>query len=268
MPTRGLYSVVQYLPDDGRREAANVGVVLFVPSRRILDIRVSPTLERVRRFFHPGKQELSRIEMGLEALKHRLGIASGEFTSEDQFLQFVASRADAIRLSSPRVVMVEEPYADLTMLYDELVGDRERVAQRALTGISMPAILADVFGRLEAQGKIRRPGNITLPTTSTRFEVPIAYQNGRVNYVKPQSLATRKIDHVMADLGFNGRLIYRHPIEERESKLVVISSDPGADPQVENRFSRVLPEFDVKFVPHTELEEFAEEVESSAHDFV
>lgn len=122
--TRALYSVVQYVPDGSRAEAANVGVVLFVPSPRWLEVRVSPSLERVRRFFRPDDEELRRIELALDAFKHRMELARDEFESESDLERFVAARADSLRLTSPRVVMVEEPLSDLEALYSELVAEK------------------------------------------------------------------------------------------------------------------------------------------------
>lgn len=265
-PTRALYSVVQYVPDDSRAEAANVGVVLYVPSRRWLEVRVSPSLERVRQFFHPGRQELRRIELALEAFKHRMEIARGEFSEESDLTQFASARADAVRLSVPRLVMVEEPPSELDVLYTELVGDRERALAAAMHAQMLPPRVAEVFGRLEAQRKVWRPGKITLPTVGRPFDVPIAFQNGRVNYVRPESLAAGgKLDDRMARLGFNGQLIYRHPIDDKQGQLVVLSADPDADPAAEQRFGQALAEFSVKFVPNAQADAFADEVERTAH---
>jgi hypothetical protein len=264
--TRGLYSVVQYVPDGGRAEAANAGVVLYVPSRRWLEVRISPSLERVRQFFRPGRQEIRRIELALEAFKHRMELARSEFESEGDLVQFAAARADAVRLTAPRVVMVQEVLSDLETLYGELVGDRDRAIATAAAFPSLPPRLAEALGRLEAQQKVWRPGRITLPTINRSFEVPIAYANGRVNYVRPESLAPGgKLDDRMAKLGFNGQLIYRHPIDNHEGQLVVLSADPEADATTEQRFDRTLSEFNVRFVPNAQVDDFAAEVERTAH---
>lgn len=264
--TRGLYSVVQYVPDGGRAEAANAGVVLYVPSQRWIEVRVSPSLERVRRFFRPGRQELRRIELALEAFRHRMELARSEFESEGDLAQFAAARADAVRLTPPRVVMVREPLGDLEALYAELVGDRDRAIAADATFPSLPPRMAEVFGTLEAQHRVWRPGRITLPTINRSFEVPIAYANGRVNYVRPESLARGgRLDDRMAKLGFNGQLIYRHPIDNHEGQLVVLSADPNADAETEQRFERTLSEFNVRFVPHAQVDAFAAEVERTAH---
>lgn len=264
--TRALYSIVQYVPDSGRAEAANAGVLLYVPQRRWMELRVSMSLQRVRQFFRPGKQQLRRIELGLEALKHRIELARSEFTTEADLEQFVAARADAVRLTAPRLMMVEEPLSDLNSLYEELVGEADCAMAASAHPLGLPPQVAEVFGRLEAQHKVWRPGRITLPTINRPFEVPIAYQNGRVNYVRPESLAAgHKVDDKIARLGFNGQLIYRHRIDDREGQLIVLSVDPQAQAADEDRFARTLGEFNVRFVPHEQAQAFAAEVETSAH---
>src|SRR5262245_29468598 len=110
---RAYYSVVQYVPDPGRAEAANDGVVLLVPSEDRIEIRTSPTLARIRQFFAPGKQQLKRIELALEALKNRLSLARGEFKDDAEFARFVAARADSVRLTTPRLVVTGQPLNEL-----------------------------------------------------------------------------------------------------------------------------------------------------------
>jgi hypothetical protein len=161
---------------------------------------------------------------------------------------------------------VEDPMGELDALYQELVGDRSRsTAEEASRTQPLPSAVAEIFGRLEAQQKVWRPGRIRLPVTDKDFDVPIAYQNGRVNYVRPESLAKGKLDERLAKLGFNGQLIYKHPIEHKAAQLIVLSSDPDADAQAEERFAKTLEDFHTRFVPYTKARAFAEEVEASAH---
>lgn len=264
-PTRALYSVIQYVPDGGRAEAANAGVVLYVPSRRWLEVRVSSTFDRVRQFFKPDRHQIRRIESAVDSLKHRLELAREQFIEESDLAQFAAARADAVRLTAPRLVIVEEPLNDLHGLYEELVGDRERALANEAQGSSLPAAVAEVFGRLEAQHRVWRPGRIKLPMVNRDFDVPIAYVNGRVNYVRPESLAPGgKVNDRMARLGFNGQLIFNHLVDGRDSHLVVLSTDPDADPDAEQRYERTLKEFNTRFIPHDKAAEFAAEVEATA----
>lgn len=266
MATRAFYSVLQYVPDGGRAEVANAGVLLFVPERRMVELRASESLERVRQFFRPGKTELRRIELALEAFKHRIELSRGEWESEADLAQFVAARADAVRLTPPRLVMVHDPLSDLDGLYQELVGDRERAVVEAASRVQpLPSAVAEIFGRLEAARKVWRPGRITLPTVNEEFEVPIAYRNGRVNYVRPEALTSGKLNDRLKRLGFNGQLIYKHPVGQDQAQLVVLSSDPDASRATEERFEHTLADFHVRFVPAARAEEFAHEVEQTAH---
>ena len=50
-PSKGYYSILQFVPDLERAEGANIGVVLFCPERRFLDVMVSHNNDRVRHFF-------------------------------------------------------------------------------------------------------------------------------------------------------------------------------------------------------------------------
>lgn len=121
--TRAFYSVVQYVPDFGREEGANVGVAIFVPESGRIVFRTSPSLARVKKFFSPDKAEFEWIEAAVKTLECRLNKAQEEFKSEEEFAQFVAARADAVRLTTPRLVVLTELEPKLNELYEELVGD-------------------------------------------------------------------------------------------------------------------------------------------------
>jgi hypothetical protein len=265
-PTRAFYSIVQYLPDSGRAEAANAGIILFVPSANWIDILSSPTLERIRKFFAPGKQQLHRIELALEALKNRITLARNEFKDENDFGHFIAARADTVRLTAPRLVVVGDPLSDLNLLYDELVGDHDTVLQPRSRIAPLPPRVAEVFGRLEAEKRAWRPGAIMVPTILRRFPVSMAYQNGTANYVRAESLARgRRLESRLEQLGFNGQLIHQHKINGMQSKLIVLSTDRSASRETEERFQTALEEFHVRFVPSYLTDEFAAEVERTAH---
>jgi Protein of unknown function (DUF3037) len=208
-PTRAFYSVVQYVPDAGRAEAANAGVALYVPATGWLEARMSPTLDRVRHFFRLSKKDLRRVERAVAALKYRLGLARSEFTSGADFAQFVAARADAVRLTQPRLAVVQDPIRDLNALYDKLVGEHEGVAVEHALLPTLPPHFADVIVRLEASHKVWRPSPIRVPTVRRRLPVSFAYENGKVNYVRPESLAAgNRLTPRLESLSFNGRLIH------------------------------------------------------------
>src|SRR5690606_4011998 len=130
------------------------------------------------RFFAPGRQELHRLQRALEGLEHRIDLAREEFDSEESLARFAAARADTVCLTPPRVMMVAEPRAELEALYGELVGEYESPEASSQAATPLPAAVARVFGKLEAEQRILRPGQIRLPTTGRPFAVPVAYDNG------------------------------------------------------------------------------------------
>jgi len=162
--------------------------------------------------------------------------------------------------------MVAEPQEDLISLYEELVGDRDLSVIGTEVHATLPASVAEVFGRLEAQKKAWRPGRIILPHVNRPFDVAIAFQNGRLNYVRPESLAPGvRLDDRMTKLGFNGQLVFKHPVEGHDAQLVVLLSDPEATPETERRFAETLREFCVRFSPHDSAGQFATEAEQMSH---
>jgi hypothetical protein len=263
--TRAMYSMVQYVPDGARAEGANAGIVIFVPESGRIEVRTSQSLARIKKFFSPDKAEFEWIELAVKSLKHRLEKAQGEFKSEEEFTQFVASRADAVRLTTPRLVVLTELESKLDELYGELVGD-EAARVRAAKGVSLPSSVAETFGRLQAAGKVWRPGRIAVPETNRKIEIPLAYRNGRVNYVLPQSLARSvRPEDRLPKLGFHGLLIHQHKIDDEASHLIVLSADAKADLEAEKHYAEVLDDFHVDFVPFNQAEVFAAEVEKTAH---
>lgn len=263
---RGLYSVIQYVPDGARAEGANAGVAVFLPETGRIIVRTTSTLARVRKFFAPHRTELRRIELAVKSLRHRLEAAQGEFRSESEFENFIAARADAVRLTPPRLVVLTEAETKLNELFAELVGDATAAPARGGKGVSLPPRVVEVFGRLEAAKKVWRPGRILVPETKRKIEIPLAYRNGRVNYVLPQSLAQAdRPEDRLPKLGFHGLLIHQHPIDDEAGQLVVLSAHEQADREAEKRYAEVLDDFHVRFVPRDRAEEFAAEVEQTAH---
>lgn len=258
---RAFYSLVQYVPDASRAEAANAGVVLYVPETKQLEVRLSPTLARVERFFKLDKQDIRRVMSTAKALEHRLGLARTEFDGEADFARFVDARADALRLSIPRLMLVTDAVRESHELYEELVGDRETV-RRVKVKPALPSRLEEVFARLTSDGKAWRPEPLVVPLAKKKFPVHAAFENGVLNYVRAEAVETD--DHLQS-LGFHGQLIHLHKIDDRVGKLVVVSATPVADPRLETRFRETLQDFGTRFVSFQEVEAFAQEVERDAH---
>ncbi len=261
---RAFYCVVQFCPDPAKAEAANVGVLLFRAEPHFLEVRLSESMKRVQHFFRPGRKDLERIEYEVAALGQRL--KHQEITTEEQLAQFVASRADRVRLAAPRLVKIGDPREDLQRLYDQLVGSHGASSNARQARPTLPPSVSEIFGRMEAAGTLTRPGRVVVPVIETALDVPFAFRNGIENLVKPESFrAGSHSEGSLARLGFAGQLLHNHPQGDRERQLVVLSADPLADVDREDRAARSLQEFSVLFVRAGEAEEFAAEAERRAH---
>lgn len=135
--TRAFYSIIQYIPDTGRAEVANVGVLLLVPGASLAEpaevklqsgstlcgeyvfVRTSDNLQRVSQFFAPNDDQLQRIRLAIGGLVSRLSVEN--FTSEEELTRFAAASADFIRLTPPKLALVSDPLLTLNELFDELV---------------------------------------------------------------------------------------------------------------------------------------------------
>lgn len=265
MKQRAFYSVMQYVPDGARAEGANVGVVLYLPDTGRIEFRTSTSLARVRKFFSPEPKERNWIESAVKTFESRLKKAQGEFPTETEFARFLAARADAVRATAPKLVVLTQVESTLNELYSELVGDEES-QERSARSVSLPSRVAETFGRLEAAKRLWRPGRIVVPESNRKIHIPLAYQNGRVNFILPKSLALKsKPEGKLPTVAFDGLLIHQHPIDDQPSKLIVLSADANADSEVEKHFADVLDDFHVDFVPYRKAEEFAARVEKEAH---
>jgi hypothetical protein len=71
-PVTGYYSVIQYCPDLGRFEAANVGVLLFCPEWHFLRALTSRNNSRIIRFFGSEGHDWARINTFKRGLEDRL----------------------------------------------------------------------------------------------------------------------------------------------------------------------------------------------------
>lgn len=257
---RALYSLVQYVPDPGRAEAANAGVVLFVPETKQLEVSLSPTFKRVKAFFKLNESQYQRLKSAAKALDSRLVIARNEFGSEADFAHFIAARADALRLTALRPMLVADVGSELNDLYAELVSDRE-AAPRTKRKPVLPSRLVELFARLQREGKASRPHRIAVPHARKKFHVDATFDNGVRNYIRAEPL----VESRLADLGFHGQLISKHPIDDYEGRLVVVAATPETDLRLELRFAETLADFHTRFVPFRDADRFAEEVERDAH---
>lgn len=125
-PQSGYYSLIQYCPDRGRAEVANIGVLLCCPSESFLEVKMSPDNSRAIRFFGAGLDEerfnvvksafLSRFQREKGYLGGR-GLVDGPISIN----VFASTLANEIVMTDARPMKVLDPERDLSELFDHLV---------------------------------------------------------------------------------------------------------------------------------------------------
>jgi hypothetical protein len=258
---KGYYSLVQFCPDMSRLEAVNVGVLLFCPEGGFIEARTLHHNKRVTKLFS-SVDEIA-LDAAKRSLEARLQVARANFKSVEDLQKFVDTRANELRLTPPRPVKVENPQQELATLLEELVG-KEPTKQKRLK-LRLPQLDA-LFDRLCNEHRAERNVAIKVPVTNREFTVPYAFQNGRLNLVKPQMFPAIENDALNATLKLaaQGRLIHEFP-DGKEKQLVVVpdfGTDAPAD-SLRRKLKQVFTTHSVEFVE--DLDEFILKVEQEAH---
>ena len=132
----------------------------------------------------------------------------------------------------------------------------------------LPPKLGEVFYRLQREQKIWKPGKITVPVYKRTLDIPYAYKNGIVNFVKPHSFpATKRAETQAATLAVNGDLIRKNPIDGEERRLIIVSTHetPKQAREINEHVAPLFKEYGVRLVRPQDTDAFASEVEQSAH---
>lgn len=121
-PCRGYYSLIQYCPDLGRLEVANIGVLLFCPERQFLKAMTTQSNARIIQFFGQKGHDWVRIDAFKKGLEYRLTLENASIKSLEDLHRFIDQRANLLQITSPRSMKVTRPEEDLKALFEELVG--------------------------------------------------------------------------------------------------------------------------------------------------
>lgn len=266
---RGFYSVVQYCPDRFRAEAVNVGLVLLRPEPHALRVRMTGNHDRVRKLFAIDKSELKNLKLSIHGFTSRIENSVDELRTSENLAAFAASRANDLRLTEPRLAMLDNFDEDFERLFAQLV-ETQSTAELAEASPAevLPPKLGEVFYRLQQAQKIWQPGTITVPVYKRKLEIPYAYKNGVVNLVKPHVFpATKRAETQAAMLAINGDLIQRHPIDGEQQKLIVVSTQETAEQarEINEHVEPLFKEYNVRLIRPCDVDAFASEVEHSAH---
>jgi hypothetical protein len=266
---RAFYSVVQYCPDRFRAETVNVGLVLYRESPRFLRARIIDNHRRAKRLFGISGQALATLRLSEQNLLYRLNEGGEDISTLDDLKAFVATRANDLRLTEPRLSIVTDIESDFARLFTQLATDQGAAGSTgdALAEV-LPPKLGEVFYRLSSSRRIWSPGKITVPVYKRKLEIPYAYRNGLVSLVKPHVFpANKHAETQAASLAVNGDLIKRHPVDGENRQLIVVSTQetPEQKKEITDHVEPLFREYEVRLIRPENADAFATEVDQSAH---
>lgn len=242
------YSIIRFLPYAETEEFANVGVVMFAPTARYFDFRLSNKWRRLGAFF--DTLDRRAFAEGVRAFNEELvrtretagklagGGALGQVSAERVFEDLVRPREALFRFSSVRAVMTEAPEAKLVALFDHYVEHdfatheyQEALIERAVRGVLRREGLGEQFRRAK------------LGTGALQFSVPFAETDeaGHIHRViKPMHLAyddpVRILDHGNQWLG---RLRHLERVKALPDAMLLAVTEPPAETERHAAFEEV-----------------------------
>jgi hypothetical protein len=261
---KGYYSIIQYCPDPSRLEAVNIGVALFSPELHFLRAKFGRRRTRISQLF--GKQNWEFVRLQQSAIEARLSRDEKAFQTLEEFESYVSRRANALIMTSPRPMKVENPEQDLENLVRRLVGPRGEAAQRAAR---ISKELEEILRNVGVASSLRRNVTVHPPSLPKAFRAPFAYQNGRLNLIEPvqfegQSAAT--IFNKASVLAVEGELLedYKDP-EFGNLGLVVVAKFAPEQDQERTSATTVFDKHRVPMYTFGTLEPLIEDIRRHAH---
>jgi len=101
----GYYSLVQYCPDEAVREVANIGILLFAPKSGFVDVRVTPTNQRVAQIFGGGIHKYDTLQRYKEGLSEWVKTEHRQFSTLESAKEFLAAVSNSITFTAIQSVV-------------------------------------------------------------------------------------------------------------------------------------------------------------------
>jgi hypothetical protein len=265
-PKKGYYSLIQYCPDLGRHESANVGVLVFCPDLGFLDAIVTRNNARIIEFFGNHGHNWRQINSYKKGIVNRLKAESSEIKDFEGLKRFIDSRANLIQITDPRSMTIVEPEKDLHSLFEEFFGadekreKRENLRNRFMDGVNSAGI----------QKKIKRDLRVHVPVMNREIEVPFGYQNGRFNLITPVRFESKDADQsfrTACKYAVEGRSLFNHEDDELGPlQLLLIGKFRSQDEDTYNVVKRTCDEGNVRLFRSTDMFRLMDEIQREGKD--
>ncbi|WP_417746714.1 DUF3037 domain-containing protein [Rosistilla oblonga] len=259
--------MIQFCPDTTRLETANLGVALFCAEREFLGTLMSPNNSRIIQMFGRGQRDLKRLKAVKQSLEQTIQKQRDELCDLEQIQKFASLHVNHLRMTRFMPCRIAStPEEELQTLFNELVElQRDEDDKHSPT---INRMLDAVFSQQEFSSYIRRDVEVDVPIFRTRDTVPYAYQNGRLNLIKPVEFATRR-SSVISKASRNaveGKSIYENPDEEYgELQLVVVGSFEKTKPSEVETAKRIFEDHQVRLFTTEQIDELTNDIVTHGH---
>lgn len=263
---KGYYSLIQYCPDRGRAEVANVGVLLFCPSLKFIDTKMSETSKRVKKIFGKDIIDSSWLKEITQSIVNRIHNDAKSFIQLDDLNKFISTRANEIIFTEPRTMRVEHPENDLNNLFMEYV-DHELSQEKNNTPQTIKH-LDNMFHKLLEERKTIKIGyKFDIPEYPYKFHADYAYNNGRTNLIQLLDFDSNPNTtfNKAKRLGADSILTNNH-LSNTHSVVVASSRNSTKSKDLEYSLCKLLTvDFKAEFIQSNHVMEYVERVKKEAH---
>jgi hypothetical protein len=265
-PVKGYYSIIQYCPDLGRVEAANVGVLLFCPESRFLKALTATRNSRIIRFFGSEGHDWKRINLFKRGLADRLENEAAGIRTLADLQQFIATRANVLQITAPNPVKVTDPEQTLLELFEEIIGEPVRKEHPK----SLQRYLGEQLAAPLIAKKIVRDVTVTVKVLEKDVEVPFAFQNGRFNLIRPVPFLAQNPEQSIGTAckyAVEGQSLYEHEDPLRgEMQLFVVGQFRSNDLKTPDRVANLFHDYHVKLFRTDQLPQLIDEIRLTGKD--
>ena len=253
------YYLVRYVPHAEREEFLNIGVLLHSAEEQFLDCLFTRDLRRVKRF-HP--------QADVEFLRELQGYFEQQIQqNEDNLAGFLEGMkqtlSHVIQLAPERAVLAAEPQAELPLLFERLVGERQADAPALDTRMRIKQRFVEALRRARVWGDPRFERRIPaepLTHAGDPFHFDFGYRppiaagrpNGRLKLIHALSLHR---DHELSSV-LSLTMAYVRSKQPAELTAVIEAWPAQGDKKAGHSY-RILRDAEIDMRPLTEIDAFA-----------
>lgn len=214
---QGYYSIIQYCPDFTRLEVCNLGVLLFCPELRFLDVKMSSRYQSRINTIFGLKQNTDAIRFYVDRFATFVRNEWKDVKGVDELKQNITRLANNFIVTQPRSIGVIEPARkELDILFNEIFGGEKQKnvsRKQAIDEQLLKSIQKQLGSEWQNKIAINLP-RIPVPGFEQRTIKPVfGFKNGIFNLVLAERIDT---GNLLSKIGSN--LIIGCKISETENE--------------------------------------------------